>query len=204
MIPDGHEAELAAGTEEKVAGPARRSATRAAPRDAATAAAGECMHGWRLVALPVAHVVSVQPSGASRGGRPPRQPWAELGDDVPSDVAGGETVGRSGVLGGFGSAIGFGGFGVAEIGGFGSAIGFGGFGVAETGFDTAATPEGAAGSPGRGKNVLDSGDDTAVLIRLILASPPQRRQTDCAPATPSWPAEPTSVTAIGGAIIDER
>ena len=142
------------------------------------------MHGWRLVALPVAPDVSVQPSGASRGGR--RQPWAELGDDVPSDVAGGETVGRSGVLGGFGS------------------VGFGGFGVVETGFDTAATPEGAAGSPGRGKNVLDSGDDTVVSIRLILASPPQRRQTDCAPATPSWPAEPTSVMAIGGAIIDER
>ena len=122
--------------------------------------------------------------------------------------AGGETVGRSGErsgdLGGFGSAIGFGGFGVAETGGFGSSIGSGGFGVAGTGFDTAATPEGAAGSPGRGKNVLDSGDDTVVLIRLILASPPQRRQTDCAPATPSWPAEPTSVMAIGGAIIDKR
>ena len=208
MILDGSEAELAAVSKEKVAGPARRSATREAPRDAATAAAGECMHGWRLVALPVAHDVSVQPSGASRGGR--RQPWAELGDDVPSDVAasglasgfgrnapqvprpGGETVGRSGSFGGFGVGVvgSFGGFGAGVgFGGFGGSSGFGGFG----GF--------TVGSPGRGETVLDTGDDAVVLIGLILAPPPQHRQTDCASATDPSADRPK---AAGGAIIEER
>ena len=66
------------------------------------------------------------------------------------------------------------------------ASGFGGFTV---------------GSPGRGETVLDTGDDAAVLIGLILAPPPQHRQTDCASATDPSADRPK---AAGGAIIEER